>query len=137
MIATLKVVAVQSLSHVQLCGLMDCSMPGFPVLHSLPDKYTFIFPYQWDFFFDNFHTSSLIFSFSFREDHITFLIRLCLYCWTPSFCLLENFSFLLQIQPAQWSTLGHKTFFSFHHWKYIMPLPSGLQIFVEKSAGSW
>ena len=26
---------VQSLSRVQLCDLMDCSMPGFPVLHYL------------------------------------------------------------------------------------------------------
>ena len=25
--------SVQSLSHVQLCKPMDCSMPGFPVLH--------------------------------------------------------------------------------------------------------
>ena len=31
----LFVVAVQSLSHVQLCDLMNCSMPGFPVLHYL------------------------------------------------------------------------------------------------------
>ena len=29
------VVAVQSLSHVWLCHPMDCSMPGFPVLHHL------------------------------------------------------------------------------------------------------
>ena len=26
---------VQSLSHVRLCDPMDCSMPGFPVLHHL------------------------------------------------------------------------------------------------------
>ena len=29
-------VVVQSLSCLQLCGSMDCSMPGFPVLHCLP-----------------------------------------------------------------------------------------------------
>ena len=27
----------QSLSHVQLCDPMDCSTPGFPVLHHLLD----------------------------------------------------------------------------------------------------
>ena len=26
-----------SLSHVQLCDLMDCSMPGLPVHHKLPE----------------------------------------------------------------------------------------------------
>ena len=31
------VITVQSLSHVRVCDLMDCSMPGFPVLHYLPD----------------------------------------------------------------------------------------------------
>ena len=30
-----KGLAVVSLSRVQLCSLMDCSMPGFPVLHHL------------------------------------------------------------------------------------------------------
>ena len=31
-------VVVQSLSHAQLfCSPMDCSMPGFPVLHYLPE----------------------------------------------------------------------------------------------------
>ena len=25
-------ISVQSLSHVQICNPMDCSMPGFPVL---------------------------------------------------------------------------------------------------------
>ena len=28
---------VQSLSRVQLCDPMDCSTPGFPVLHYLPE----------------------------------------------------------------------------------------------------
>ena len=28
---------VQLFSHVGLCSLMDCSMPGFPVLHQLPE----------------------------------------------------------------------------------------------------
>ena len=28
---------VQSLSHVQLCDPMDCSTPGFPVLHHRPE----------------------------------------------------------------------------------------------------
>ena len=31
--SSLGAVIVQSLSHVQLCNPMDCSMPGFPVLH--------------------------------------------------------------------------------------------------------
>ena len=31
------IVVVQSLSPVWLCNLMDCSTPGFPVLHYLPD----------------------------------------------------------------------------------------------------
>ena len=31
----LFVVAVQLLSHVGLCEPMNCSMPGFPVLHHL------------------------------------------------------------------------------------------------------
>ena len=31
------VVVVQSLSHFQLCNPMDCSTPGFPVLHYLPE----------------------------------------------------------------------------------------------------
>ena len=30
-------VAVQLLTSVWLCGPMDCSMPGFPVLHYLPE----------------------------------------------------------------------------------------------------
>ena len=29
--------SVQSLSRVQLCNPMDCSMPGFPVHHQLPE----------------------------------------------------------------------------------------------------
>ena len=29
--------SVQSLSCVQLCDSMDCSMPGFPVCHQLPE----------------------------------------------------------------------------------------------------
>ena len=29
--------SVQSLSRVQLCDPMDCSMPGFPVHHQLPE----------------------------------------------------------------------------------------------------
>ena len=29
-------VVVQLLSHIQLCDPMDCSTPGFPVLHHLP-----------------------------------------------------------------------------------------------------
>ena len=29
--------SVQSLSHVWLCNIMDCSMPGFPVHHQLPE----------------------------------------------------------------------------------------------------
>ena len=34
----LKVCAVvQSLSRVRLCNPMDCSTPGFPILHSLPE----------------------------------------------------------------------------------------------------
>ena len=28
---------VQSLNRVQLCDPMDCSMPGFPVVHHLPE----------------------------------------------------------------------------------------------------
>ena len=28
---------VQSLSRVQLCNPIDCSSPGFPVLHCLPE----------------------------------------------------------------------------------------------------
>ena len=28
-------VVAESLSHVQLCNPMDCSIPGFPVLHYL------------------------------------------------------------------------------------------------------
>ena len=30
-------IVVQSLSNVWLCDPMDCSMPGFPVLHYLPE----------------------------------------------------------------------------------------------------
>ena len=30
-----SVVAIQSLSRVRLCNPMDCSTPGFPVLHHL------------------------------------------------------------------------------------------------------
>ena len=30
-------IVVQSLSHVRLCDPMDCSTPGFPVLHHLPE----------------------------------------------------------------------------------------------------
>ena len=29
--------SVQSLSHVQLCDPMDCSMPGLPIHHQLPE----------------------------------------------------------------------------------------------------
>ena len=28
---------VQSLSHIRLCEPMDCSTPGFPVYHYLPE----------------------------------------------------------------------------------------------------
>ena len=31
----IKVVIVQSLTHVRLCDPKDCSTPGFPVLHYL------------------------------------------------------------------------------------------------------
>ena len=31
------IVVVQSLSHVRLCDPMDCSTPGLPVLHHLPE----------------------------------------------------------------------------------------------------
>ena len=31
------VVIVQLLSHVRFCYIMDCSTPGFPVLHHLPE----------------------------------------------------------------------------------------------------
>ena len=30
--------SVQSLSHVQLCDLMNCRMPGLPVHHQLPES---------------------------------------------------------------------------------------------------
>ena len=33
----MNVVVVPLLSHVWLFDLMDCSMPGFPVLHHLPE----------------------------------------------------------------------------------------------------
>ena len=29
--------SVQSLSYLTLCDPMDCSTPGFPVLHQLPE----------------------------------------------------------------------------------------------------
>ena len=32
-----KFSSVQSLSHVRLCNPMDCSTPGFPVHHQLPE----------------------------------------------------------------------------------------------------
>ena len=32
---SVQFISVQSLSHVQLCDPMDCSTPGFPVLHHL------------------------------------------------------------------------------------------------------
>ena len=32
-----KKTVIQLLCHVQLCDPMDCSMPGFPVLHQLPE----------------------------------------------------------------------------------------------------
>ena len=31
------VVAIQLLSHIQLCDPVDCSTPGFPVLHCLSE----------------------------------------------------------------------------------------------------
>ena len=34
---SLVVVVVELLSHVQLCDPTDCSMPGFPLLHYLPE----------------------------------------------------------------------------------------------------
>ena len=36
-IALTQFSSVQSLSCVRLCDPMDCSMPGFPVLHQLPE----------------------------------------------------------------------------------------------------
>ena len=36
-ITCILIVAVWSLSHVQLCNPVDCSMPGFPVLYCLPE----------------------------------------------------------------------------------------------------
>ena len=35
--SNLIIVVVQSPSRVQLCSPMDCSIPGFPVLHCLPE----------------------------------------------------------------------------------------------------
>ena len=29
--------SVQSLNHVRVCDPIDCSMPGFPVHHQLPE----------------------------------------------------------------------------------------------------
>ena len=33
----IKYVVIQLLSRVRLCNPMDCSMPGSPVLHCLPE----------------------------------------------------------------------------------------------------
>ena len=37
LVMLIMVVVVRSLSHVQLCNPMNCSVPGFPALHYLPD----------------------------------------------------------------------------------------------------
>ena len=34
---SISISSVQSLSHVQVCDPMDCSMPGFHAHHQLPD----------------------------------------------------------------------------------------------------
>ena len=34
---SMRIVLVQSLSRVQLCDPIDCSLPGSSVLHYLPD----------------------------------------------------------------------------------------------------
>ena len=34
---TITLFTVQSLSHIRLCDLMDCSTPGLPVHHRLPE----------------------------------------------------------------------------------------------------
>ena len=34
---TSEIIVVQSLSHVRLCNLMDCSTPGIPALHHLAE----------------------------------------------------------------------------------------------------
>jgi len=34
---SLAFVVVQLVSHVRLCDPMDCSTPGFPVFHHLPE----------------------------------------------------------------------------------------------------
>ena len=34
---TLQINSVKSFSHVRLCDPMDCSTPGFPVHHQLPE----------------------------------------------------------------------------------------------------
>ena len=34
---SIHIIYVVVLSHVQLCDPMDCSTPGFPVLHCLPE----------------------------------------------------------------------------------------------------
>ena len=32
-----RIIVVQSLSHVRLCNFMDCSMPSIPALHHLAE----------------------------------------------------------------------------------------------------
>ena len=32
-----RIIVVQSLSHVRLCNFMDCSTPGIPALHHLAE----------------------------------------------------------------------------------------------------
>ena len=39
--------SVQLLSHVRLCNPMDCSMPGFPVHHQLPELTQTHVLYDW------------------------------------------------------------------------------------------
>ena len=36
--ASVQFSSIQSLSHVRLCNPMDCSIPGFPVYHQLPES---------------------------------------------------------------------------------------------------
>ena len=41
------IAVAQSLSHVWLCDCVDCSMPGFPVLHCLPKSLLWLLFTKW------------------------------------------------------------------------------------------
>ena len=126
--------SVQSLSRVRLCNPMDCSTPGFPVNHQLPELpqtqvfFESVMPSNLSpFCFESSQCQRLVFSnesvlrispsneysgfISFRIDWFDLLAAQ----WTPKS--------LLQHHNSEASTLWRSAFFMVQHSQYLVTVP--------------